>query len=61
MSNAELYDDDEFEGEWQPGECDRCATKGRDLETLPPFTPVCACDIGQGAPTGECECESWVA
>ncbi|MBF6333656.1 hypothetical protein [Nocardia transvalensis] len=59
MSNDDYWDDDGND-EWQLGECDRCGMKGIYPEARAPFMPVCACDIGEGAPAHECECENWV-
>jgi hypothetical protein len=57
----DLYDDYEDEddeldddGEWQPGECDRCYG-GPPVEG-PLGTLYCACKIGQGAPLHKCLC-----
>lgn len=50
------YDDDEFESDWMPGECDQCAMKNAPPELRAPFMPVCACSIGEGASPNECAC-----
>lgn len=60
-----VYIDEDDDNEWQPnqGECDNCSgSTAQELSraSLPnassPFTPVCACAIGQGAPAEECVC-----